>query len=316
VIDNPFDAVSLRRIANRPRRGIGDTTLDRLQVYADAQGLSLWQSLEFAEQAGVAAAPLRAVQALRTLLQSLMSAAQELSVPELLERVLERSGCLETLEAERTIEARGRIENLQELVGVTREYLEQAQEPSLSGFLQEISLYSDQDAIRGEETLVTLMTLHNAKGLEFRAVFMIGMEEGVFPHARSIEEQGIEEERRLAYVGMTRAKERLVLTHASARSLWGNRTYNLPSRFLDELPEEGVVRERLRPATWESVSRGVQPRDDVPSLSTGDSVRHGSLGEGVVVRVEPGGIVTVRFEEDGAERRLMLDYAPLEKIGR
>src|SRR2546423_215277 len=144
------------------------------------------------------------------------------------------------------------IENLQELVGVAREYQEQADEPNLSSFLQEISLYSDQDAIRGEGSLVTLMTLHNAKGLEFRAVFMIGMEEGIFPHSRSLEENTLEEERRLAYVGMTRAKERLVLTHASARSLWGNRNYNLPSRFLDELPEEGVERERLRPASWSS----------------------------------------------------------------
>src|SRR5256885_2232551 len=162
------------------------------------------------------------------------------------------SGYLTTLEAERTIEAQGRVENLQELVGVAREYQDQAAEPNLSSFLQEISLYSDQDAMRGEGSLVTLMTLHNAKGLEFRAVFMIGMEEGIFPHSRSLEENTLEEERRLAYVGMTRAMERLVLTHASARSLWGNRNYNLPSRFLDELPEEGVERERLRPGSWSS----------------------------------------------------------------
>ena len=136
-------------------------------------------------------------------------------MPDLIEAVLERSGYVEALTAERTIEAQGRLENLQELVGVGREYQQQAQEPSLSGFLQEISLYSDQDAIRGEQSLVTLMTLHNAKGLEFKAVFMIGMEEGIFPHVRSIEEQGVEEERRLAYVGMTRAQERLVLTHAT-----------------------------------------------------------------------------------------------------
>ena len=147
-------------------------------------------------------------------MQSLQSGALELPVSELLERTLERSGYLEALEAERTIEAQGRIENLQELVGVAREYQETAEEPSLSHFLQEISLYSDQDAIRGEESLVTLMTLHNAKGLEFRAVYLIGMEEGIFPHSRSIEEQGIEEERRLAYVGMTRARE---LLNADAR---------------------------------------------------------------------------------------------------
>jgi DNA helicase-2/ATP-dependent DNA helicase PcrA len=313
VIDNPYDAVSLQRIANRPRRGIGDSSLARLQTWADAQGRSLWETTEFAEEAGVGAAPLRAVQGFRTLMQSLQSGALELPVSELLERTLERSGYLEALEAERTIEALGRLENLQELVGVAREYQERAEEPSLSHFLQEISLYSDQDAIRGEESLVTLMTLHNAKGLEFRAVYLIGMEEGIFPHSRSIEEQGIEEERRLAYVGMTRAREQLTLTHASSRSLWGSRGYNLPSRFLDELPSS-IERERLRPASWSSYgAQGVAPREDVPSLSTGDSVRHGTLGEGVVTQIEAGGVVTVRFT-DGSERRLMLDYAPLERI--
>jgi ATP-dependent DNA helicase UvrD/PcrA len=313
AIDNPYDAVSLQRIANKPRRGIGDSSLARLQTWADAQGRSLWEAMEFAEEAGVGAAPLRAVQQFRTLMQSLQSGALELPVSELLERTLERSGYLEALEAERTIEAQGRLENLQELVGVAREYQESADEPSLSHFLQEISLYSDQDAIRGEESLVTLMTLHNAKGLEFRAVYLLGMEEGIFPHARSIEEQGIEEERRLAYVGMTRAQEHLTLVHASARSLWGSRGYNLPSRFLDELPAS-VERERLRPASWSSYgTQGVAPREDVPSLSTGDSVRHGTLGEGVVTQIEAGGVVTVRFA-DGSERRLMLDYAPLERI--
>src|SRR5881275_1369749 len=318
AIDNPYDAVSLTRIANRPRRGIGDSSLARLQTWADAQGRSLWEATEFAEEAGVAAAPLRAVSSFRTLMQSLQSGALELPVSELVERTLERSGYLEALEAERTIEAQGRIENLQELVGVAREYQETAEEPSLSHFLQEISLFSDQDSIRGEESLVTLMTLHNAKGLEFRAVYLIGMEEGIFPHARSIEEQGIEEERRLCYVGMTRAKELLTLTHASSRSLWGGRSYNLPSRFLDELPEQHVERDRLRPASWSGYNAPPQsqvaPRDEQPSLSTGDSVRHGSLGEGVVVRIEPGGLVTVRFADDGSERKLMLDYAPLEKL--
>ena len=313
AIDNPYDAVSLTRIANRPRRGIGDTSLARLQSWADAQGRSLWEAMEFAEEAGVGAAPLRAVSQFHTLMQSLQSGALELPVAELVERTLERSGYIEALEAERTIEAQGRLENLQELVGVAREYQENADEPSLSHFLQEISLYSDQDAIREQESLVTLMTLHNAKGLEFRAVYLLGMEEGIFPHARSIEEQGIEEERRLCYVGMTRAKEQLTLTHASSRSLWGSRGYNLPSRFLDELPNN-VHRERLRPASWSSYgAQGVAPREDIPSLSTGDSVRHGTLGEGVVTQIEAGGVVTVRFA-DGSERRLMLDYAPLERI--
>ncbi len=159
------------------------------------------------------------------------------------------------------------------------------------------------------------MTLHNAKGLEFKSVFMIGMEEGIFPHSRSLEENTLEEERRLCYVGMTRAQERLTMTHATTRSLYGNRSYNLASRFLDELPAEGVERERLRPASWSSYgARSFVPKSDLPDLSTGDSVRHGTLGEGVVLRVEPGGVVTVRFAQDGAERRLMLEYAPLERI--
>jgi DNA helicase-2/ATP-dependent DNA helicase PcrA len=319
AIDNPYDAVSLRRAANRPRRGIGDASLARLQAHADAYGISLWEALGQAEDAGISAAPLRAVQQFHGLLQSLMAGALDMDVPEVIERVLERSGYLDALRAERTIEAQGRMENLQELVGVAQEYQQTSPEPSLSGFLQEISLYSDQDAIRGEQSLVTLMTLHNAKGLEFRAVFMIGMEEGIFPHARSIEEQGLEEERRLAYVGMTRAKERLVLTHASGRSLYGSRSYNLPSRFLDELPPDKVERQRLRPASWSGYGSPASAsesrvRTDVPTLTTGDSVRHETLGEGVVTAIEPGGLVTVRFANDGSERKLMLDYAPLERI--
>jgi DNA helicase-2/ATP-dependent DNA helicase PcrA len=318
VIDNPADAVSLSRIANRPRRGIGDTSLARLATYADAQNLTLWDALGRAEDAGCASAALKAVTKFRTLMESLMAQSQELSVPELVERVLEQSGYVEALEAERTVEAQGRIENLQELVGVAREYQETADDPSLSEFLQQISLFSDQDELVEEGGRVTLMTLHNAKGLEFRAVFLIGMEEGVFPHARSIEEQGLEEERRLCYVGLTRAQERLTLTHAASRSLWGSKSYNLPSRFLDELPEERIERDRLRPTSWFSYGAPAQsrtPERDVPDLSTGDSVRHSTLGEGVVTRIERDGTVTIRFAEDGAERRLMLEYAPLERVG-
>jgi ATP-dependent DNA helicase UvrD/PcrA len=317
VIDNPDDAVSLMRMANRPRRGIGDASIARLRTWAENHGESLFTALGHAQEAGLGPAQARSVGQLHTLLLSLQSAAQELSVSELVERVLEQSGYLEALEAERTIEARGRVENLQELVGSAQEYEQASQEPSLSAFLQEISLFSDQDALRERESLVTLMTIHNAKGLEFGAVFLIGMEDGIFPHARSIEEQGIEEERRLAYVGMTRAKERLTLTHAASRSLFGARAHNLPSRFLDELPQGEIVRERLRPFSWSSSGPAtvmVEPRVDVPTLATGDSVRHATLGDGVVVAIEAGGIVSVRFAGENGERRLMLDYAPLEKI--
>ncbi len=317
VIDNPFDTVSLQRIANRPRRGIGDASLARLQRYADGHGRSLWEALEFPEEAGLGPAQARAVNGFRTLMQSLQAGALELRVDELVERTLDRSGYVAALEAERTIEALGRIENLQELVGVAQEYQSTAPDPNLSTFLQEISLFSDQDALRDQQSLVTLMTLHNAKGLEFNAVFMIGMEEGIFPHSRSIEENSLEEERRLAYVGMTRARERLTLTHASARALYGSRNYNLPSRFLDELPQDEIHRERLRPSSWSgygSPTARIQPRGDVPTLSTGDSVRHQTLGEGIVTAVEPGGVVCVRFAGEGTDRRLVLDYAPLERI--
>jgi DNA helicase-2/ATP-dependent DNA helicase PcrA len=322
VLDNPYDAVSLLRIANRPRRGIGDTSLTRLSAYATGHEITLWEATARTEEAGLGGAAVKAVTGFRNVMESLMATATDANVADIVEAVLDRTGYLEALEAERTIEARGRIENLEELVGVAREYDASAQEPSLSGFLQEISLYSDQDALRdGDDDggQVTLMTLHTAKGLEFRAVFMIGMEEGIFPHSRSIEENTLEEERRLCYVGMTRAQERLTLTHAMRRNLYGRYDANLPSRFLDELPNLSVERERLRPASWsgygrQAVQREFAPREDFPDLSTGDAVRHGTLGAGIVTRIEPGGVVTVRFE-DGNERRLMLEYAPLERIG-
>ncbi len=318
VLNNPADAVSLMRIANRPRRGIGDTSIQRLVAHADALGISLWEAIADPEAAGVATASTRAVRGFRTVMESLMSAAQELEVDELVQAVLDRSGTIEAYEAERTIEARGRIENLEELVGSAQEYRRRVEEPALAGFLEEVQLQSDQDTLAADEAQVTLMTIHNAKGLEYRAVFLIGMEEGIFPHSRSIEAGEVEEERRLAYVGMTRAMERLTLTHATARSLYGRREYNLASRFLDELPAD-VERERLRPASWAGYAQSprqaaARPERDLPSLSTGDSVRHGSLGEGVVTRIEPGGVVTVRFAADGSERRLMIEYAPLEKL--
>ena len=316
VLVNPQDATSLLRIANRPRRGIGDTSLQRLVAHAENTGRTLFEAMADPEAAAVAPASCRSVRAFHATMESLIALSQELPIDELLERVLEKTGTLEALDAERTIEARGRIENLQELVGVAREHRLASPESTLSGFLQEISLVSDQDTIRDDRGLVTLMTLHNAKGLEFRAVFMIGMEEGIFPHARSIEEQGVEEERRLCYVGMTRAMERLTLTHTMARSLYGRREYNLASRFLDELPSE-VQRERLRPSSWSGYGApqgsAPEPRPGI-ALSTGDGVRHGSLGEGIVTAVEPGGVVVIRFASDGSERRLMVEYAPLEKL--
>ena len=257
---------------------------------------------------------------LKNLLDSLRSAAQELEVPELLQEVLAPQRHARRVRGRADDRgARADREPARRSWTAPTSTCSSPRSRRLSGFLQEISLYSDQDALGGEQSNVTLMTIHNAKGLEFRAVFVVGVEEEIFPSARSIEEQGVEEERRLFYVGLTRAEAKLTLTHASSRLLWGGRRAHLPSRFLDELPDRHVERERLRPSSWRSYgtpaqTREIAPRSDHPALSTGDSVRHGTLGEGVITRIEPGGVVTVRFASDGSERKLMLDYAPLEKI--
>ena len=232
VLDNPSDEIALRRIINQPRRGIGDASVDRLSATAGFGGRSLWDALEDPEAAGAghrrgalgarlpgphgrSARPRRRAARWATCSSSCST----------------RTGVIELLEAERTIEATGRIENLQELVGVAREYVARSEEPSLAGFLQEVSLTADADALAADENgsgRVTLMTLHNAKGLEFDAVFVIGMEQNLFPHARSIEEANIEEERRLCYVAITRARRELVLVYARQRTLFGARGFNAP----------------------------------------------------------------------------------------
>jgi DNA helicase-2/ATP-dependent DNA helicase PcrA len=236
---------------------------------------------------------------------------------------------------------------------VAAEYDKRADEPSLDLFLQEISLYSDSDALTDKSVLLTLMTLHNAKGLEFPVVFIPGMEEGVFPHQRSLDEQNVEEERRLAYVGITRAMDRLYLLHARARTLWGSAQYNIPSRFLDEIPAGLTEKKSVggRSTQWDSGGgrgggswgggqgwRGRRDEDEdaLGSLGSGrkftpkdkkldeevveqffapgDRVLHATLGEGTVLAMQSGGIVVIRFENDGSERRLMASVAPLKKL--
>jgi DNA helicase-2/ATP-dependent DNA helicase PcrA len=326
VIENAADEISLRRIVNQPRRGIGGTSLERLSNHARALGLTLWEAIEQVEHSPLNGAAVANVTRFRELIDGLRERAGEVAVAELLEAVLSRSGYEEMLEADRTIESQGRMENLQELVGVAREFEARGEEAGeggrLADFLQEISLYTDSDSLSEERSQVTLMTLHNAKGLEFPVVFMIGLEEGLFPHQRSLDELNDEEERRLCYVGMTRARERLTMTHARSRTIFGARSYNMPSRFLDEMPQEGVEWERQAPA-WAAASASAAassraafqaPKIDVPALAVGDEVRHGTLGEGIVTGVDRDGIVVVRFRDDRSERRLVLGYAPLEKI--
>ena len=326
VIENTADEVSLRRIVNQPRRGIGSTSLDRLSGWGRTMGWSLWEAVEHVEDAPLGAAAVARLTAFRGLIQELQIAATESGVATLMERTLAETGYLEMLEAERTIESQGRLENLSELVGVAQEYEARGEEEAdLAQFLQEISLFSDADALdSADRAHVTLMTLHNAKGLEFPTVFMIGLEEGLFPHQRSLEERNEDEERRLCYVGMTRARQRLVLTHARGRTIFGARSYNLPSRFLGELPQDEIQWRRQDPS-WSAggAQAGGQrgfaaPRGGeraVPALGVGDEVRHETLGDGIVTGVDRDGIVVVRFRDDRSERRLVLGYAPIERIG-
>ncbi len=333
LLANPADAVSFSRIVNSPRRGIGQQTQARLLSHANTLGQDVWEvfSQPYAVP-GLGAAAVKAVGRFAQTMEGLRTrAAGTDSVAELLEATLHDSGYIEALEAERTIEAEGRLENLEELVGVAREFdanreLEGESEASpLEEFLAQISLYSEQDALQESESLVTLMTLHNAKGLEYDAVFMIGCEEGVFPHSRSIEEGNLEEERRLCYVGVTRARERLWMTFARRRALHGGASWNLPSRFLAELPEELVERRLATTSTgWALGAARAQggiapPSPKQPSAppvpyEVGDDVVHATFGDGVVTGVEPGSVLVVRFAGDGAERKLMADYAPLKKV--
>ncbi|MGH2983420.1 MAG: 3'-5' exonuclease, partial [Solirubrobacterales bacterium] len=323
LLVNPADEVSFSRVINSPRRGIGDTSQGRLRAHANTTGRTIWEVAREPESVpGLGAAAIKSVGLFAELIEGLRSEFAASSVAQLLSALLERSGYLDTLRAERTIEAEGRIENLEELVGVAgefdanREVEGESELPPLEEFLQAISLYTEQDDLARDESKVTLMTLHNAKGLEYEAVFMIGCEEGVFPHSRSLEEGNEEEERRLCYVGITRAKKRLWLTHARNRRLFGGRETGFPSRFLSEIPEELVEREGTEEQAltgWSLGGQGAAAPGPMPSFATGDDVVHASFGEGVVTSVEPGGVIVVRFADEGVERKLMADYAPLRK---
>jgi DNA helicase-2/ATP-dependent DNA helicase PcrA len=327
LLVNPADQVSFARIVNSPRRGIGNTSQGRLAAHANTTGLPIWEVAERVEEVpGLGAAAIKAVSRFHETMEGLRARAEEAPVAELLEATLRESGYLDALAAERTIEAEGRAENLEELVGVAAEFdanheLEGEGEVSaLEEFLQQLSLVTQQDELR-DESAITLMTLHNAKGLEYETVFVVGCEDGSFPHMKALEEGGEEEERRLCYVAITRARSRLYMTWTRERRLFGRAERNLPSRFVDELPEE--LTERGSSAvgaggmSWDagSPAGAASPVEPGPALElrTGDDVVHASFGEGVVTAVEPGGVVVVRFAGDGSERKLMADYAPIRR---
>jgi DNA helicase II / ATP-dependent DNA helicase PcrA len=331
LLVNPADLVSFTRAVNSPRRGIGNTTQGRIASHVNTTGLPVWEVLERAEEVpGLSGAAIKACGRFYETMAGLRERADEGGpVATLLEAVLHETGYLEALSAERTIEAEGRAENLETLIGgaaefdIEREREGESEVSPLEEYLQQISLYTEQDGLSSEQELVTLMTLHNAKGLEYDAVFIVGCEEGAFPHMRALEEGGEEEERRLCYVGITRARKRLYMTWARERRLFGRAEHNLPSRFVDELPpgltESHSTAARSLGTSWStSVSNEVTPAQAVDpgpalELQTGDDVVHASFGDGVVTGVEPGGVIIVRFSGDGAERKLMADYAPIRR---
>ncbi len=317
LLTNPADSVSFGRVVNTPKRGIGQTTVGRVLAHANTMGEPVMEIAAVPELVpGLGPAAVKALDRFASIVERLRELTEHSTVGDLLESVLEETGFVESLEAERTIEAQGRVENLQELVGVAREFDANWEGdrglPGLAEFLQQLSLYSEQDALRDAESTVTLMTLHNAKGLEYPVVFMIGCEEGVFPHSRSIDEGNLEEERRLCYVGITRAEKHLFMTYARTRSLFGTRSYNMPSRFLDELPADLTEGDGAGPVdSWNTTPTA--PLEAPLTFRVGDDVLHASFGEGVVIGTARGGIVVVRFADDGSERQLMADYAPLRR---
>ncbi len=324
---NPQDAGAFTRVANSPKRGLGQTSLSRVLSHAETMGMPVWEAA--ADPDGIptlGAAARKALHRFMSTMHRLKERTDEgTPVGELIQETLTESGYLEALEAERTIEAQGRIENLEELVRVGREYDTLNPEGTLEEFLQQISLLADADNLKDDEGLVTLMTLHNAKGLEFPIVFIIGMEDGVFPHSRALDEGAVEEERRLAYVGITRAMRDLTLTSARRRNAFGAESFGVRSRFIDEIPAELTDQaERAaagfptgRVASWAgaaAASAEATAQDQAGQVfRTGDDVVHAQLGEGVVIGSEPGGIVVVRFAADGRERKLMADYAPIRR---
>ncbi|MCO5969389.1 DNA helicase PcrA [Actinoallomurus soli] len=364
VLANPEDTVSLRRILNVPKRGIGDRAEACVEALAGRERVSFWQALRRADEApGIATRSLNQIKDFVALLDELQEMVETATPAELIEAILTRSGYLAELEASRDPQDETRIENLRELESVATEFeerlaagvvpptadtedAEEAEAPAPVGaegrlveFLEQVALVADADQIpggeagvvppsdRGHEGVVTLMTLHTAKGLEFPVVFLTGMEDGVFPHLRSLgDAKQLEEERRLAYVGITRARQRLYVSRATMRSSWGAPSYNPPSRFLGEIPDRlvewkgGGQGAQATPAMASLSQRpGVRSPGNrpVPALSPGERVVHDSFGLGTVVSVDGAGekaAATVDFGGDYGVKRFVLRYAPIEKL--
>ncbi|HEX4811305.1 MAG TPA: DNA helicase PcrA [Nonomuraea sp.] len=332
VLANPADVVSLRRILNVPKRGIGERAEAMVEALSSREGITFWEALRRAEEAyGMATRSLNAVREFVALVEELIAKAAGMPPSALAEEVLVATGYRAELEASEDPQDESRLENLNELISVASEFEEANPEGTLVEFLEQVSLVADADQIPdadGGQGVVTLMTLHTAKGLEFPVVFLTAMEDGVFPHIRSLgEPKELEEERRLAYVGITRAQQRLYLTRAAVRSSWGAPSFNPASRFVNEVPGK-LIEWRGDPekSAWTAATRrepAARPAPaksgggrKVPTLAPGDRVSHDAFGLGTVVTVD-GVAEKTKVKIDfgsGGEKTLLLAYAPLEKL--
>ena len=299
---NPNDDVSLRRIINVPKRGIGSTSVDKLEVSANINGTSMFEELSSSKELDF-----------KRLILELRKDMESLSLTELIDNVLEKSGIRQELELDKSLESELRLDNLMEFKSITATFEENTGSVDLGDFLEEISLIADMSEHKTSDDVVTLMTMHSAKGLEFPIVFLLGLEEGIFPHQNSfLEEGGLEEERRLCYVGITRAKEKLYLFNAKSRMMYGKTTMNPVSRFINEIDPavlESVGKEEPKVFAKESMYNS-----EDTEYSVGDVVIHTIYGRGVVVSVESG-LVAVAFSKQYGIRKLMKNHKSLKKVG-
>lgn len=324
VLSNPDDGVSLARIINEPKRAIGTSTWEKMENHALLRGISTFTALgELSAVSGLSPRAINALQGFYDMMQELMEKKNNLFLTQLVGELWKRTGYQKALSEDKSPEGESRLENLQEFISVTTEFDQTSEEPTLENFLAQISLATDFDSYREEDAAVTMMTLHTAKGLESPVVFMVGLEEGVFPHGRAmLEEEEMEEERRLCYVGMTRAREKLYISRAYHRMLWGNSQYNGESRFMKEIPAKLMSGGNRDSITMEKADSGKKFLFSSPAKGTaslmnlGDKVQHAKFGVGVIVKTAGSGEdmeISVAFPENGI-KDFMLKYAPLKKI--
>lgn len=324
LIANPHDDLSFTRIINVPKRGIGQATLEKLSAYAGEKGISLFHALAEVELIGLSGRAAKTLSQFYELLQHWVNIQDYLSVTELVEEVLEKTGYREHLLKEDSLEARSRLENLAEFITVTQEFEKRSDDRTLIAFLTDLALISDIDQMEDEGergNQVVLMTLHAAKGLEFPCVFLVGLEEGIFPHSRALmDETEMEEERRLAYVGITRAEKILFLTNAKMRTIFGRTQFTSESRFLEEIPEE-LIQEAYQPVPTRRLasSRVVAQMSGAETLDwrVGDKLEHKKWGLGTVVSIKGEGKdleLTIAFDHPIGLKRVLAELAPISKV--